>query len=49
MMSHIVMRGCRWDLGLIVHASNANINYDSKDNFYEELEQLFDHFPTCHM
>jgi hypothetical protein len=43
------MRGCRWDLVLIVHAPTANINYDSKDNFYEELEQVFYHFPTCHM
>jgi len=22
---------------------------DSKDSFYEELEQVFDHFPTYHM
>jgi hypothetical protein len=48
-MSHIVMWGCRWDLVLIVHAPTANINYDSKDNVYEEFEQVFDHFPTCHM
>jgi predicted 3-demethylubiquinone-9 3-methyltransferase (glyoxalase superfamily) len=48
-MSHIVMRGRRWDLVLIVHASTANINYDTKDNIYEEFEQVFDHFPTYHM
>ena len=22
---------------------------DSKDSFYEELEQVFDHIPMCHM
>jgi hypothetical protein len=22
---------------------------DSKDCFFEELEQVFDHFPKCHM
>jgi hypothetical protein len=48
-MSHIVMRGCRWELVLIVHAPTGNINYDAKDNFYEEFEQMFDHFPTYHM
>ena len=42
------MRGCRWHLALIVHATTANINYDSMGNFYEELEQVFDHFPTLH-
>jgi len=34
---------------LIVRAPTVNINDDSKDNFYEELEQAFNHFPTCHM
>jgi len=34
---------------LIVYAPTANTNYDSKDNFYEEFEQVFDHFPTYHM
>jgi len=34
---------------LIVHAPTANINCDSKDNFYEEFEKVFDHFPTYHM
>ena len=24
-------------------------NYESKDSFYEELEQVFDHFPKYHM
>jgi hypothetical protein len=48
-MSHIVMRGFRWDLALIVHAPTANWNYDSKDNFYEEFEQVFDLFSTNRM
>jgi len=25
------------------------ISNDSKDNFYEELEQVFHHFPNYHM
>jgi len=33
-MSHIVMRGCRWDFVMIVHAPTVNTNYDSTDNFY---------------
>jgi hypothetical protein len=48
-MLHIVMRGFRWDLALIVHAPTANINYDSKDNFYGKFEQVFNQFPTNHM
>jgi len=48
-MAHRVMRGCRSDLVLTVHAPTANINYDSKDNFCEEFEQVFDHFPTYHI
>ena len=32
-----------------MRAPTVNNNDDSKDNFYEELEQVFDHFPTCHM
>jgi len=34
---------------LIVHVLTVNINCDSMDNFYEELEQVFDHFTTYHM
>jgi hypothetical protein len=44
-MSHITMRVGRHDLALIVRAPTVNSNDDSKDNFYEELEQVFDHFP----
>jgi len=48
-MSHRVMRGCRWDLELTVHAPTANINCEWKDNFYEQLEQVFDYFPKYYM
>jgi len=44
-----MMRGCRWELALIVRAATVNSNDDSKNNFYEELEQVFDHFPTYNM
>jgi hypothetical protein len=32
-----------------VHAPNEEKSEDSKDSFYEELEQVFDHFPKYHM
>jgi endonuclease/exonuclease/phosphatase family metal-dependent hydrolase len=31
------------------HAPTEEKNDDSKDSFYEELEQVFDHFPKYHM
>jgi hypothetical protein len=31
-----------------VHAPNDE-SVDLKDSFYEELEQVFDHFPRYHM
>jgi len=45
-MSHIVLRG-RWCniTVLNVHAPGD----DSKDSFYEKLEQIFDHFPKFRM
>jgi hypothetical protein len=30
---------------LNVHAPNEDKGDDSEDSFYEELEQVFDHFP----
>jgi hypothetical protein len=30
---------------LTVHAPSDKKSDDSKDSFYEELEQVFDHFP----
>jgi hypothetical protein len=31
---------------LNVHAPSEDKSDDSKDSFYEELEQVFDHFPA---
>jgi hypothetical protein len=44
-MSHIVLRG--WWFKIIVlnaHAPSEDKGDDSKDSFYEELEQVFCHF-----
>ena len=48
-MSYIVLRG-RWYniIVLNVHAPSEDKCDDSKDSFYEELEQVFDHFPRYH-
>ena len=32
-----------------MHAPSEDKCDDSKDSFYEELEQIFDHFPRYHM
>jgi len=34
---------------LKAHAPTEEKSDYSKDSFYEELEQVFDHFPTYHM
>ena len=34
---------------LNVHAPSEEKSDDSKDSFYEELEQVFHHFPKYHM
>jgi hypothetical protein len=49
-MSYIVLRG-RWCniIVLNVHAPSEEKSDDSKDSFYEELEQVFYHFPKYHM
>jgi hypothetical protein len=49
-MSYTVLRG-RWCniIVLNAHAPTEEKNDDSKDSFYEELEQVFDHFPKYHM
>jgi len=49
-LSYIVLRG-RW-LHIIlvnVHAPSEDKNEELKDRFYEELEEVFDHFPKYHM
>jgi hypothetical protein len=45
-MSYMVLRG-RWCniIVLNVHAPSEEKSDDSKDSCYEELEQVFDHFP----
>ena len=49
MMSCIVLRG-RWCnvIDFNVNASSEEKSDDSKDSLYEELEQIFDHFPEYH-
>ena len=49
-VSYIALRG-RWCniIVLNVHAPSEDKSDDSKDSFYEELEQVFDHFPRYHM
>ena len=32
-----------------VHTPSEDKNNDSKDSFYEEFEQVFEHFLKCHM
>ena len=45
-----MLRG-RWCniIVLNAHAPTEEKSDDSKDSFYEELEQVFDHFPKYHM
>jgi hypothetical protein len=49
-VSYIVLRD-RWCniIVLNVHAPSEEKSDESKDSFYEELGQVFYHFPKCHM
>jgi exonuclease III len=49
-MSYIVLRG-RWCniIDLNAQAPTERKGDGSKDSFYEELEEVFDHFPKYHM
>jgi len=49
-LSYIVLRG-RWRNIIVVnvHASSEEKSDEAKDSFYEELEQVFDHFLKYHM
>ena len=49
-LSYIVLRG-RWRsiIVLNVHAPSEEKSDESKESFYEELKQKFDHFPKYHM
>jgi len=49
-MSYIVIRGCWYNISVLkTHAPSEEKSDDSKDSFYEELEQVFYHFPKYHM
>ena len=49
-LPYIVLRG-RWCniIVLNVHAPSEEKSDEANDGFYEELEQVFDHFPKYHM
>ena len=49
-LPYIVLRG-RWRNVIVVnvHAPSDEKSDEPKDSFYEELEQVFDHFPKYHM
>ena len=49
-LTYIVLRG-RWRNIILVnvHAPSEEKSETSKDSFYEEIEQVFDHFPKYHM
>jgi len=50
-VSYIVLRGCWCNVIVLnVHPPSEEESDDSKDSFYEELEQVFfNHFPKYHM
>ena len=49
-VSYIVLRGRCCNITVLnVHAPSEDKSDDSKDSFYKELEQVFDHFPRYHM
>jgi len=46
---YIVLRG-RWHITVVnVHVPSEEKSDESKDSFYEELAQVFDHFLKYHM
>jgi hypothetical protein len=49
-MLYIVLKG-HWcnTIDFNVHAPNKEKSEHSKDSFYEELEQIFYHFPKYHI
>jgi hypothetical protein len=49
-MSYMVLRGRLCNIIVLnVHVLNEEKSDDSKDSFYEELEQVSYHFPKYHM
>ena len=49
-MSYVVLRGC-WCNIIVwnVHTPTEEKSDDSKNSFYEELQQVFNHFPKYHI
>jgi len=47
-MSYVVLRG-RWCNVVNVHAPGEEKSDNSKDSFYEEIDQVFEHFPKYNM
>jgi len=49
-MSYIILRGRWYDIMVWnAHTPSEEKTDVSKDSLYEELEQVFDHFPQYHM
>jgi hypothetical protein len=49
-MPHITLKGRWYDIILLnMHAPTEDKDDNIKDNFYEELEQIFDQFSRYHM
>ena len=49
-MSYIVLKGPWCNITVSnVHATSEEKSDNSKDSYYEESEQVFDHFPKYHM
>jgi len=49
-MLYTVLRGCWCNIIVLnMHAPNEDKSDDPKDSFYEELEQVFDHFSKYSM
>ena len=49
-LSYIVLGGHWRNITVVnVHAPSEEKSDESKDSFYEELEQVFDHFPNYHI
>ena len=48
-MGYIILRGRWFNIVLNVQALTEEKSDDSENKFYEELEQVFDHFPEYHI
>ena len=49
-VSYVVLRGFSCNIIVLNGKAPGEVkSYDSRDNFYEELEQVFEHFPNNQM